>query len=397
VTSQVSGTEHGDAGMALPPEAALSSSLSRPNAAVVDLGAITSNARIVRGLAGQDRTIFGAVKGNGYSLGLPQAAQAMLAGGIDGFTLSDPADATRIREAGIAEPILLYGGVLPAPDVVAGMLRLNLMGTVTDAIAARAFSAAASACGSAPLRVFAKVDVGLERLGVYAEEGADLVRLIGRLPGLSLAGVYTHLHGSADASYLTWQLDRFDQLLDGLIQEGIDVPIRLGESSASLGTQDRPRLNAIDPGHLLYGILPLGRRYRPTGLRPALRSLTSRIIHIKTIKRLEYQEQSPVPLRPGMRIGVIPIGRGDGLRSLTAGHVRIRNNLVPVVGRLSLEHTRLDLTDAPDCRVGDEVELIGGAAGTGLSAAEIAAAHQLDPVGLLMEIRASIPRVYLRS
>ena len=93
----------------------LSSSLSRPNAAVVDLGAITSNARIVRGLAGPDRTIFGAVKGNGYSLGLPQVAQAMLAGGIDGFTLSDPADAIRIRDAGIAEPILLYGGVLPPP------------------------------------------------------------------------------------------------------------------------------------------------------------------------------------------------------------------------------------------------------------------------------------------
>jgi alanine racemase len=372
-------------------------SLSRPNAAEVDLGAITSNARIVRGLAGPEVTIFGAVKGNGYGLGLPQVARAMLAGGIDGFTLSDPADAIRIRDAGIAEPILLYGGVLPARDVVAGMLRSGLMGTVTDAVAARAFSEAGSGSGSAPLRVFAKVDVGMERLGIYAEDGVDLVRLIRRLPGLTLAGVYTHVHGSADAAYLTWQLDRFDRLLDGLAREGIDVPIRLGESSATLGAQQRPRLNAIDPGHLLYGILPAGRSLRPAGLRPALRSLTSRIIHIKTIKRREYQEQSPVPLRPGMRIGVIPIGRGDGLRSLTAGHVRIRNNLVPVVGRLSLEHTRLDLTDAPECRVGDEVEIIGGAAGTGLSAAEVAAANDLDSVGLLMEIRSSIPRVYVGS
>jgi alanine racemase len=73
---------------------------------------------------------------------------------------------------------------------------------------------------------------------------------------------------------------------------GIDVPIRLGESSATLGAQDRPRLNAIDPGHLLYGLVPVGRSLRPAGLRPALRSLTSRIIHIKTVKRSEYQEQS---------------------------------------------------------------------------------------------------------
>jgi alanine racemase len=375
----------------------LSVSLSRPNAAEVDVGAITANTRIVRSLVGPDMTIFGAVKGNGYGLGLPQVAHAMLAGGIDGFTLSDPADAIRIRDAGIAEPILLYGGVLPTRDVLAGMLRFDLMGTVTDALAARAFSEAALASGSAPLGVFAKVDVGLERLGTYAEDGVDLVRLIRGLPGLKLTGVYTHVHGSADAAYLTWQLDRFDRLLGRLAGQGMYVPIRLGESSATLGSQERPRLNTIDPGHLLYGILPVGRSARPPGLRPALRSLTSRIIHIKTINRWEYQEQSPVPLRPGMRIGVIPIGRGDGLRSLTLGHVRVRGNLVPVVGRLSLEHARLDLTDAPGCRVGDEVEIIGGAAGTGLSAAEVAAANDLDSVGLLMEIRSSIPRVYVGS
>jgi alanine racemase len=393
VTSQLSGLEQGDPAAVAGPR----TSLSRPNAAIVDLGAITANTRIVRQLAGPGKTVLGAVKQNGYGLGLPQTAQAMLAGGIDGFTLSDPADAVRIRDAGISAPILLYGGVLPSREVAGWLLALDLMATVTDAVAADAFAAAARAAGAAPLRVFAKVDVGLERLGVYAEDGADLVRLITRQPGLELAGVYTHLHGSADPAYLSWQLDRFDRLLDQLSQDGIDVPVRLGESSASLGSQDRPRLNAIDPGHLLYGILPLGRSYRPAGLRPALRSLTSRIIHIKTITRPEFQDQSPVPLRPGLRIGIIPIGRGDGLRSLTAGRVRVRDHLVPVVGRLSLEHTRLDLTDAPDCRVGDEVELIGGPDGSGLSAAEIAAAHELDPVGLLMELRASIPRVYVGS
>lgn len=396
--SQVKSVEESDANASLPsvPDGSPSrGSLSRPNVAEVDLGAITSNTTIVRGLAGPDTTIFGAVKGNGYGLGLPQVAHAMLAGGIDGFTLSDPADAIRMREAGIAEPILLYGGVLPTRDMVAGMLRFDLMGTVTDPTAALAFSEAVP--GSAPLRVFAKVDVGLERLGVYAEDGVDLVRLIRRLPELALSGIYTHVHGSADAAYLAWQLDRFDSLLDGLAEEGIDVPIRLGESSATLGAQDRPRLNAIDPGHLLYGLVPVGRSLRPAGLRPALRSLTSRIIHIKTVKRSEYQEQSPVSPRPGLRIGVIPIGRGDGLRSLTVGHVRVRNNLVPLVGRLSLEHTRLDLTDAPECCIGDEVEIIGGAAGTGLSAAEVAAANDLDSVGLQMEIRSSISRVYVES
>jgi len=383
-----------DLAATLPPDP---DSLSRPNAVEVDLGAIAANTRIVRALAGPHTTMFGAVKSNGYGLGLPQVARAMLAGGIDGFTLSDPADAIRIRNAGIRGPILLYGGILPAADVVAGMLRYDLTGTVTDAVAAHAFAAAVRATASAPLRVFAKVDIGLERLGVYAEDGADLVRLIRDLPELVLAGVYTHVHGSADAGYLTWQLDRFDGLLAELARAGIDVPLRLGESSATLGAQHRPALNAIDPGHLLYGILPVGRSAGPAGLRPALRSLTSRIIHIKTIKRLEYQEQATIAVRPGMRIGVIPIGRGDGLRSLTVGCARVGDVLVPIVGRLSLEHTRLDLTEAPGSIVGDKVELIGGDAGTGLSAAEVAAANDLDAVGLLMEIRSSVRRVYVGS
>jgi alanine racemase len=365
-------------------------SIHRPNTVEVDVRAIVSNTRIVRRLVGPGVTVFAAVKGNGYGLGISEVSKALLAGGADGFTLADPQDALRIRRGGIGSPILLYGGIAPSRDTVRALEGLDLMCTVTDLSSAQAYSDLAAT----PLRVFAKIDVGLERLGTYAERGVDFVKGVSDLPGLSLQGVYTHVHNSSDMSYLDWQLDRFDHLLADLEAARIHVPLRMAESSASVGLKNRQRLNAVDPGHLLYGILPAGRSDLPVGLRPALRALKTQVIQVKSIERSAFRDQAPIPVRDGMRIGIIPIGRGDGLHRLSAGHVLIRNQLVPIVGRLSLEHARIDLTDVPDAKAGDEVLIIDGS-GTELSAQGIAEANQLDAVGLLLEMRSTIRRVYV--
>lgn len=371
-------------------------SLGRPNTAEIDLGAIRRNTQMVRKLAGANTMMFAAVKGNGYGLGLPEVAEAVLAGGADGLTMADPGDAVRLRRAGIAAPILTYGGLLPSGDAVAGMHRLDLMCTVTDTPFAQAFSEAS--CRSSPLRVFAKIDVGLERLGTYAEDGLKFVRELRALPGLRLEGLYTHVHGSENSAYLDWQLGRFDRLLCELEEAGIDVPVRMGVSSASLAIRPMlPRANAIDPGHLLYGILPKGRSVVPDGLQPAFIALKSRIVQIKPILRGEFQDHSPVPLRDGMRIGIIPMGRGDGLRCLTVGHVMVRGRMAPIIGRLSLEHARIDLTDVPECQVGDDVVIVDRLPGSPLNASQVAEANGLDSVGLLLEIRSSVRRVYVDS
>jgi alanine racemase len=116
---------------------------------------------------------------------------------------------------------------------------------------------------------------------------------------------------------------------------------------------------------------------------------------VKELRREEFQAESPVPAGRVRRIGVLPIGRADGLQQLTAGQVRVCGRLVPIVGRLSLEHTRIDLTAVPESRAGDEVEIIHWRPGTGISAATVATANRLDQVGLQVAIGPSIPRVYL--
>jgi alanine racemase len=389
--------------------AALGNRIYRPNRVEVDLGAITDNTRIVKGLLGPETTLFAAVKGNGYGLGLPAVAEAMLAGGADGFTLADPADAVSIRGAGIGVPILLYGGILPTPEIVDVLLRHDLWCTVTDTDLAQKYSAANSS--SEPLRVFAKIDIGLERLGVYPDQGLAFIQAVTQLPGIELAGIYSHVHGNETPGYQEWQLDRFDRLLAELDRSGVTIGLRMSESSATLGSGSsatpgsRPgpgpgpgRLtNAADPGHQLYGIVPGGRSSRPAGLRPAFRSLKSRLIQVKDLERADFPAQSPVPVGDVKRIGVMPIGRADGLQHVTSGRVRVRGRLVPIVGRLSLEHARLDLTSVPGCEVGDEVEIVGSQPGDEIGAEAVAAANGLDRVGLMVAVGPSIPRVYLPS
>lgn len=362
----------------------------RPNVLEVDLAAITSNVAILRELVGPGVTIFGAVKANGYGFGLPSVALAMLEGGVDAFAMADPGDAIRIREAGIDVPLLLYGGVLPELEVATVLADYDLTCTVGDIEAARAWSQ-----HGVGVKCFLKLDVGLERVGVPAERAPAFVEAAHRLSGLRIEGIYTHLHGGDEPGYLGWQLDRFDSALADLEQAGIDLPLRLAESSVTLGLERRGRCNAVDPGHLLYGFVPVGRPAGPSGIRPAFVSLKTRVIQVKEVERPGSWSTSPVPARPGLRIAVIPLGRADGLSMLQRGEVLVRGQRVPIVGRLSLEHARLDVTDLPACKAGDEVVVIGPQGNEVITPAEVAAHHGLDGVGLTLEARQSVRRVYL--
>lgn len=362
----------------------------RPNALRVDLGAIRDNVALVRSIVGSETKIFAAVKANGYGFGLPAVADAMLAGGADAFALADPRDAGRLREAGIRAPILLYGGILPGRDIAQLVTELDLTCTIGDLGSATAWSGVAART----IKAFLKLDVGLERVGCAAEAAAEFGRRVSDLPNVAIEGVYTHLHGNDAPGYLAWQLDRFERALDELATVGVEPPIRLAESSVSLGRERRSRLNAVDPGHLLYGLIPTGRTDVPTGLQRAFVALETRVLQVKSVERPAFPTVAPVPLRDGLRIAVIPLGRADGLRSLHGPEVLVHGQRAPIVGPLSLEHARIDVTHISRCDVGDEVVIIGKQGADEISADEVAARNGLPLVDLPLEVRSSIPRLY---
>jgi alanine racemase len=362
----------------------------RPTTLEIDLDAAAGNIRAVRRLVGPQRKIYAVVKADGYGYGAAEMGAVFLANGADALGVADLGEGVRLRRRGITAPVLVYPNSLPeaAPVTFAH----GLTPTLVDLVGARAYSAAASG----PCDVFVKIDVGLERLGVPAEQAVKTVAAMMELPRLRLAGLCAHPHDSAggDPAYAEWQLGRYTAIVDELEARGIPVPVRLFAASPFVLKFPQTYLNAVDPGRMLYGITFPGET-SPVPLAPTLRALSSRVIALKDLApRARFAERAPFPVTAPMRLGVIPMGVADGLDRLHAGRVLVRGHSAPIVSGPNIEHTRIDLSQVPDAQVGDEVVIIGRQGNTEITAAEVAKQHGLGLHHVAIAVGPRVTRVY---
>ena len=362
----------------------------RPNTLEIDLDAAAANIRAVRRLVGAQRKIYAVVKADGYGHGAAEMGAVFVANGADALGVADLGEGVRLRGRGITAPVLVYPNSLPEAAPVT--LAHGLTPTLVDLDGARAYSAAASG----PCDVFVKIDVGLERLGVPAEQAVKTIAAMMELPRLRLAGLCAHPHDSAghDPAYAEWQLGRYTAVVDELEARGIPVPVRLFAASPFVLKFPQTYLNAVDPGRMLYGITFPGET-SPVPLAPTFRALTSRVIALKElVPRERFAERAPFPVTAPMRLGVIPMGLADGLKWLHTGRVLVRGRSVPIVSGPNLEHTRIDLTQVPDAQVGDEVVIIGRQGDDEITLAEVAKQHGLGLHHVATTVGPRVTRVY---
>jgi len=362
----------------------------RPTALEVDLDAAADNVRAVRRLVGPERKIFAVIKADGYGFGAAEMGAVFVDNGADYLAVADLGEGVRLRRRGLATPILVYPNSLPTAAGEA--LAHDLVPTVVDLEAARAYSQAAKS----PCDIFVKVDVGLERIGVPAEQAVKTIVAMLGLPHLRLAGICAHPHAEVrgDPAYADWQLARFTGVVDELEARGIRVPIRLVAATPWVLRFPHTYLNAVDPGRMLYGMIFPGET-PPAPLRPTFRALTTRVIALKELTpRERFAENAPFPVTGRMILGVVPIGSADGMRWLNAGRVLVRGQPAPVVASPSLEHTRIDLTAVPGARVGDEVVIIGRQGEEEITPAEVATRHGLGLHHVATTVGPRVARVY---
>jgi alanine racemase len=369
--------------------------LSRPNVCEIDLTAIADNLAEVRKLVGPEIIISVAMKANAYGFGLIEAASVVQESEANSIAVADPFDAARLRDAGITLPVLLYPGALMEAPVARLAEERDVNLTVTSLGSATALSRAASG----QVKVMAKVDVGLERLGIGVQEALGVILEVAAMPNLSLEGIYAHLHappGPGADEYVDWQISRFARLLADLREREVPVPVAMAASTPVLARVGAAGLNAVDIGRLVYGNVRTTRDVlAPMQIRSAFVSLRSRLILCKRLSRTEYLDLAPYPVHPEMRIGVVPIGYSDGIDAANCGVALVRGERAPIVASASLEHTRLDLTAIPDACEGDEVVFVGFQGSASISAEEV-----LEHLGteqmtsMTVGIRSSVPRLY---
>lgn len=363
-----------------------------PTLLEIDLDAAAHNVRAVRRMVGPERKIFAVIKAGGYGFGAAEMGTVFARNGADWLGVADLAEGVRLRQLGITTPILVYPNSLPAAAREA--LAHGLVPALVDLESARAYSEAATGLCD----FFVKVDVGLERLGVPAEQAVKTIRAMLDLPGLRLAGICGHPHADkGDSDYADWQLARFTGVIDELEAQGVRVPVRLLAATPFVLRFPHTYLNAVDPGRMLYGVIMADEK-PPVPLRPALRALKTHVISLKELTpRERFADRAPFPVTAPMRLGVVPIGSADGMLWLHDGRVLVRGQYAPIVSSPSLEHTRIDLTGIPDAVVGDEVVIIGRQGDREITPAQVAKRHGLGPHHVATTVGPRVARVYLSA
>lgn len=372
--------------------------------AEIDLAAIAHNVRELRRVTDPRSKLMVAVKANGYGHGAVDVARTALKNGATHLGVARLEEGIRLRKAGIATPILILG-YTPA-HCTPKLLTHHLMPTIYSLDNARNLSAAATAQDQ-HLTIHIKVDTGMGRLGIPWDAlrcddtgtAVDDIAAITRLPGLNLQGVYTHFASAdhQDKSEAKKQLAHFQQLLAAIKNKGLKIPLRHAANSGAIIDMPEAHLDMVRAGIAVYGLYPSSevKRHR-IDLRPAL-ELKARIIHLKQVPaHTKISYGGTFETAAATAIATIPVGYGDGYSRLLSnnGHMLVHGQRAPIVGRVCMDLTMLDVGKIDAVRAGDEVVLIGNQNDAMISADEVAAATGTINYEVVTSLTARVPRLY---
>ena len=375
----------------------------RPTWVEVDLEAIAHNVQRIVEMVGSKVIVLAVLKADGYGHGALRVARTVLNNGARYLGVASINEGTALRRAGIAAPILVLGYT---PAWQARELVLNdLSATVFNLDVARALSRAAADLpaprvaarpGNGRVPTHIKVDTGMGRLGLLPDEVLPFVLELQRLPNLMLEGIFTHFSvADSDPDYTRWQLNRFQQVLGTLAEAGVRPPLAHAANSAAVLTLPESHLDMVRPGIVLYGLHPSPQVRCPPDFRPAMRFKTQ-VAQVKTLPAGSYVSYGNTYQTSGeQRIAVIPAGYADGFRRAPRhwGEVLVRGRRAPIVGRVSMDQTMIDVTAIPGVRQGDEVVLIGEQGNEQITAEEVAERLGTISYEVVSEILARVPRV----
>jgi len=366
----------------------------RPTWVEVSLETIGANMRHIAEIVGPDVRVMAVLKADGYGHGAIRVARSVINNGASYLGVACVGEAVDLREAGIEIPILALG-YTPAWQA-RELILANASATIFTLDVARALSHAAMELNRS-VAVHVKVDTGMGRLGLLPHEVVPFVEDVRRLPGLNLEGIFTHfsIADAADKNYTRLQLETFRQALDDLAAHDISFPLVHAANSAAALTLPDSHFDMVRVGIALFGLAPSAETPLPEGIRPAL-SFKTQIAQVKELAPGSYVSYGNTYRTVGhQHIAVIPVGYADGFRRAPAhwGEVLVKGRRAPIVGRVCMDQTMIDVTDIPNVRQGDEVVLIGRQGHEEITVDEVA--RQLGTINyeVVSEILARVPRV----
>lgn len=365
--------------------------------AEIDLAAIEHNVRMLRGLLPAKTLFMAVVKADGYGHGAVQTAGAAVAAGADRLGVATVDEGVELRKAGVTAPIQVLSE--PPPRAAGLVVRHQLIPGLYSRDFALALSKAASAAQAiAPFHL--KVNTGMNRVGVAAEDVVSFVESLRGLPGIAMEGVYTHF-ATADVPG-DWGFDRqvrrFDATVRAMRAHRIDTGVVHAANSAATILHPETHLGMVRCGIALYGLHPGEATHGRADLRPAM-SVKARVSQVRRIAMGEgvsygftYHAAAPVT------IATLPLGYADGVRRNLSDSMRVLVGGCECrqVGRICMDQLMVEVPRGLDAVAGDEAVLIGAQGSARIEMDEQATASGTINYEIACGLGARLERRYLR-
>ena len=363
-----------------------------PSMVQVDTEALAHNVQLIRQHIDDGVALMAVVKANGYGHGAVTVARTALRHGASFLAVANLAEAMVLRDAGIHAPILVLSYVPPA--VIGLAIQHDIHIALFDLGLARQYAQVAHDMGRT-LRVHVKLDTGMGRLGLLPNQVEGVFQQLVTLSHLEIEGLMTHFSmADTDPDFTAKQLVIFKECLASVRAMGVDVRyVHTSNSPATIGVKDDV-FNLVRPGLLLYGLQPSQSR-RLDGLQPVM-SWKTVVAQVKTLPSQSTIGYGNTYRTQGEEvIAVIPVGYADGLRRApkTWREVLIRGQRAPIVGRVSMEKTTVNVTHIEGVSVGDEVVLLGQQGDDAITADDVAGWWGTINYEVVTSILPRVPRV----
>lgn len=372
----------------------------------IDLDALKENYNAIRERVTPAAQIIGIVKADAYGHGAVHVAQELYEIGCRFFAVSNLEEALQLRRAGVEGAILILGYT---PPEMAQALAVN---DITQAVFDCGYGERLAACARESgviVNVHIKVDTGMTRIGFRYQDSeedrasVDDIEAVCRLEGLFTQGIFTHFasadEGADGEIYTRLQFDLFLDIIARLAQRGITFELRHCCNSAATLCYPEMQLDGVRPGVILYGLYPSDAVRGTCLLRPVmeLKTVVSMVKDVPAGSKISYGRTFTA--ERDMRVATVPVGYADGYPRALSGkaYMLINGQKAPVVGRICMDQTMLDVTEIPGVQEGMEVTAFGADHGERISVDDLARMCGMINYEIICGISKRVPQVYLKD
>lgn len=364
----------------------------------IDLDAIRTNIQTMKNKIPEGKKLLAVIKANAYGHGAIEVAEA-LDDLSDYYGVACLDEAVELRNAGVTKPILILG--MTDESLFKELVQYDVTQTIFTLEQARELSKAAGCLGKTG-KLHIKLDTGMNRIGFFCnEESVKEIAEIAKLPNLDMEGIFTHYFKAdcADKTSAKKQLSRYTDMVNRLKDAGVTFAIHHISNSAGIMEMPNDTYDMVRSGISTYGLYPSEEMDRACVLYPAM-TFKSHITHVKMVEAGETVGYGGTYTLPcAKKIATVGVGYADGYpRALSnQGRMLVRGEFVPIVGRVCMDQTMIDVSAVPDVAVGDEVVLFGKQGENVIPVEEVAGMSASFHYEAVCDVNRRVPRIFYRN